>query len=59
MKVPVCRVQLLILRTFCTRISFAIYKADGSVYEVKNQQVDDPGFGTLSISIPEGTYRLL
>jgi len=47
------------IKNICTRISFAIYKADGSVYEVKNQQVDDPGFGTLSISIPEGTYRII
>jgi hypothetical protein len=47
------------IKDICTRISFAIYKADGDVYDVKNQQADDSGFGTLSISLPEGDYRLI
>lgn len=47
------------VKDVCTRISFAIYKSDGSVYDIKNQQRSDNGFGSLSITLPKGDYRLV
>lgn len=47
------------IKKVCTRISFAIYKTDGNVYEIKNQQTDDSGFGTLNISLPKGAYKVI
>lgn len=47
------------IKDVCTRISFVIYKTDGNVYEVKNQQTDDSGFGTLDIALPKGDYKII
>lgn len=47
------------LTAACTRISFAIYQADGTVYDARHQQSADPGFGTLTTSLPAGSYRVI
>ena len=47
------------LSAACTRISFVIYQPDGTVYDAKHQQSADPGFGTLTTSLPAGNYRII
>lgn len=47
------------LSAVCTRISFAIYQADGAVYDARHQQSTDPEFGTLTTSLPPGNYKII
>ncbi|MBR5062999.1 MAG: FimB/Mfa2 family fimbrial subunit [Prevotella sp.] len=42
----------------CTRISYAIFEGENKIKAV-NQAIDDDGFGTLSFTLPLGTYQLV
>lgn len=42
----------------CTRIDFAIFDGSGKVKGI-NQKVDDDKFGTLSLSLPAGSYQVV
>ena len=47
------------LAAVCPRITFAIYQADGTVYKILHQKSTASGFGTLAISLPVGSYRVI
>lgn len=47
------------LSTAASRLSWAIYTADGTRILSQNQLADDATFGTLSTSLPIGDYALL
>ena len=50
--------SLVDISEVCSRVCFAVYQ-DGSRKTYKNQKTGDDGFGTLSLSLDEGTYQLL
>lgn len=44
----------------CSRLTFAVFNAkDGTKDKTVHQTSDDADFGTVSISLPAGTYRVL
>lgn len=47
------------LAAVCTHITFAIYRADGTVYKILHQKSTASGFGILAISLPVGSYRVI
>lgn len=47
------------LADVCSRLSFAIYQADGNIYDAKHQESTASGFGTLTVSLPKGSYKII
>lgn len=47
------------LKDVCSSLSFAFFTEGGDLYLSKNQQSSENDFGTLSVSLPEGTYQLV
>lgn len=47
------------IKDVCSRLTFGIYYADGKVYHVVNQQSGDKTFGSLTISLPKGSYKII
>ena len=43
----------------CSRLSFAFFRTDGSLYVAKHQTAEEAGFGSLDISLPQDTYRVV
>ena len=44
---------------YCSRLSFAVYDADGKLVNQINQQEGDSGFGTASFKVDPGTYQVV
>lgn len=47
------------LRDHATRLSVALFRADGTKVKAVNQTSADTGFGQLSLSLQTGTYRVV
>lgn len=43
----------------CSRLSYAFFRTDGSLYVAKHQTAEEAGFGSLDISLPQDTYRVV
>lgn len=43
----------------CSRLSVAIFKTDGSKVKTVNQTSGDTGFGSVSVQLADGTYKVV
>lgn len=44
---------------YCSRLSYAVYDADGKLVKQIHQQVGDSGFGTACFKVDPGTYQVV
>lgn len=47
------------IQEVCSRLSIAIFNANGSKVVYKTQEKDDEGFGTANLNLAEGTYEVV
>lgn len=47
------------VKDVCSRISYVFYTSDGTQQKIAHQKTTDSDFGTLSITLPQDSYRLV
>ena len=48
-----------VIADYCSRLSYAVYDADGKLVKQIHQQVGDSGFGTAYFKVDPGTYQVV
>ena len=48
-----------VIADYCSRLSYAVYDADGKLVKQIHQQVGDSGFGTAYFKVGPGTYQVV
>ena len=48
-----------VIADYCSRLSYAVYDADGKLVKQVNQKESDSGFGTAYFKVDPGTYQVV